>query len=176
MLGLWQCSFPDGEQNAHIEMRSDGHWTMSSPLRQNDPTSTNYPAAGTWSVHNRTLTLRTEKIAGSHAPPGLEFSNNIVSVSPEVAVFKWIDGKREVKWTRVHDKPVEPFWKRAISYEPPFKMSSYFYNTNGGPSAGDWEFHASARKETQTSFSISQPSPSSSNRRNPKSRSRASQI
>ncbi len=101
MVGTWQFSFPDGEQNVRIEMRSDGHWTLWSPSRQADPNSKTVMQEGTWFVHNRTLFLRIEKVAFGHMPPGLAYSYDFVSVSPYTAVFTWLDGKREVRWRRI---------------------------------------------------------------------------
>ena len=102
MVGIWQFSFPDGEQNVRIEMRGDAHWTLWSPSRQTDPSSKRVMQEGTWFVHNRTLFLRIEKVAVGHMPPGLAYSYDFVSVSLDTAVFTWLDGKREVRWQRIH--------------------------------------------------------------------------
>ncbi len=104
MVGTWTFSFPDGEPNMRVELRADGHWGWSSPAREADPNFKfrNTLQSGTWFIHDGTLYCRIEQSPFHDFFPGLAISFDVVSIQPETADFIWLNGKRQVKWTRVH--------------------------------------------------------------------------
>ena len=101
--GSWDLSFPDGLQNVRIEMQQSGRWRLWSPSGQPDPTAT--IQAGTWFIRQKILFLRVEERTLGHWPLGLAYTFDVLSVSKDAALLTWLDGKREVKWTRARTTP-----------------------------------------------------------------------
>jgi hypothetical protein len=99
MVGTWTFPFPDGDPNIHVKLRANGHWDWWSH------TSPKFPPgalqAGRWFIHDGTLFCRIEESRFRDFPPGMAFTFDLKSVSAETALLTWLDGKREVKWTRV---------------------------------------------------------------------------
>ena len=104
-VGTWDFSFPDGLQNVRIEMQQSGHWKLWIPFGQTPPSPKIVSGAeiqtGSWFIHQRTLFLRIEETSQGHMPPGIAYTFDVSSVSTNAALLTWLDGKREVKWTRV---------------------------------------------------------------------------
>jgi len=117
IVGTWE------ENNVRIELRADGSYECWAPYLQSDLAAKTMLHSGTWAVRERTLLLRCKKAFLPNAEAGIVITNDIVSVSSkEVLLISRMD-KRTIKWTRVSAQ-AEPFWKGALSYEPPFRMSS----------------------------------------------------
>jgi hypothetical protein len=87
-----------------MELGADGRWRCWSPSRQGDPAAKIIIQSGSWFVRQKLFVLRIEKNDNGVAkiPPGMAYTFDIKSISPEEAVFIWPDGNREFKGTKVH--------------------------------------------------------------------------
>jgi hypothetical protein len=145
LVGIWKWPLPGGGSDTRIELRTDGSYEWWVPYAQSDLSARTVIQSGAWSVHERTLHLRvlktpipTDKGPFWNLPAGTELTYAIRSVSPEKVLLVPPAEKSEIDWARVSPQD-EPFWKGALSYEPPFKMSSHLHPADAGTAVGDWE-------------------------------------
>jgi hypothetical protein len=138
LAGMWELSWPS---HTRIELRTDGTYEWWTPYLQSDLAAKTVIQTGKWQVRERALCLSIDKALPRDVPPGTAFTYDIVSVSSNNALLNSRDEKREVKWTRASQQ-TEPFWKRAVSYQAPFKMRSRLHPATIGALTGDWELYS----------------------------------
>lgn len=143
LVGTWSWSWPDEGSQTRIELRADGSYEWWVPYLQSDLAAKTMIQTGKWSVHERTLSLRIENSFRGHVDPGTTFAYDVVAASSEEVLLNFPAEKREIKWAKASPQ-AEPFWKGALSYEPPFKMSSYLHPADAGAAVGDWELFSTA--------------------------------
>ena len=141
IVGAWE------DNGVRIELRADGSYEFWAPYLQSDLAAKTTLQKGRWSVRGRTLSLGVEKSFVGHVPPGTALTYEIISVSSERALLVSPAEKREVTWTKVSAQ-AEPFWKGALSYEPPFRMSGHLHPADAGTAVGDWELNSGAEAGT----------------------------
>lgn len=141
LVGAWKFAWPNGGSDTRIDLGEDGSYEWWAPYLQSDLAAKTMIQSGIWVVHDRTLSLRIDKVFLGHIAPGTTFTYDVVSVSSRKAVLNSPAEKGKIEWKRVSLQD-EPFWQRAVSHKPPFKMNSHLELDGPGGSVGDWELYS----------------------------------